>query len=296
MSEENKDTPNVLEQIEAIKGTDEFQTLLKNSNENYWKGKIGGEVSNLHGLYDSVLEETLGIKKDPNKKSTEQLKEVLGSLSNELKTLKDKQGKGTEAEQNKNSEELELLKGKLEHLEKTVSEKEEALSDLKAKNLQGKVNSSLDAALAGKTYKPSYSDEDLKELISLRKSRLLKRSKVIQNDDGTNSIVYYKDAEKTKPYLNTIGDPMTSKEVANIEFSSLFFQQKKGGNTSPDSKGEAQGDAISLDMSKVTTKEKFFLAIDQALQAKGIAKTHEDYKKIKNATYAAYEVGKMPMS
>ena len=126
--------------------------------------------------------------------------------------------------------------------------------------------------------------------------RLLKRSKVIQNDDGTNSIVYYKDAEKTKAYLNTIGDPMTSKEVADIEFGSLFFQQKKGGNTSPDSKGEAQGDAISLDMSKITTREKFFLAIDQALQAKGIAKTHEDYKKIKTATYKAYEVDKMPMS
>ena len=296
MTTENNNGPSVLEQIEAIKGTDEFKTLINNSNTAYYDTKIGAKVSEIHGFYDSVLEETLGIKKDPNKKSTEQLKEVLGSLSNELKTLKDKQGKGTEEEQNKNNEELELLKGKLEHLEKTVSEKEEALSDLKAKNLQGKVNSSLDAALAGKTYKPSYGDEDLKELISLRKSRLLKRSKVIQNDDGTNSIVYYKDAEKTKPYLNTIGDPMTSKEVANIEFSSLFFQQKKGGNTSPDNKGEAQGDAISLDMSKITTKEKFFLAIDQALQAKGIAKTHEDYKKIKNATYAAYEVGKMPMS
>ena len=295
MSEENKETPNVLEQIEALKSTDEFQTLLKNSNETYWKEKIGGEVSNLHGLYDTVLEDTLGIKKDPNKKSTEQLKEVLSSLSSELNTLKDKQGKGNKEEQSKNNEELELLKGKLQHLEQTISEKDEALTNLKAKNLQGKVNSSIDTALAGKTYKPSYSDEDLKELIDLRKSRLIKRSKVIQNESGMSSIVYYKDAEKTKPYLNTIGDPMTSKEVADIEFGSLFFQQKKGGNTSPDSQATAQGDVLTMDMSKINTKAKFYAAINQALQAKGIASTHPDYKKIKKATHDFYEVGKLKM-
>lgn len=291
MSEKVEKT--VLEQIEAVKDSPEFKTLITNSNTAYWDGKIGAEVSKLHGYYDTVLKETLGIEKDPNIKSTEQIKAALQKYKGLEAKLKDLEGKETPD----NSEQLKLLEAKISGLEALGLEKDTKLGEEKEKNLQGKISSKIDAALAGKTYKPSYSDEDLKELIGLRKSRLLKRSKVVVSEDGTERVVFYKDAEKTKPYLNTVNDPMTSKEVAELEFGTLFVEKKKGGNSSTTETGEvAEGEAITMNMSKINTREKFFLAVDKALQAKGIATTHKDYKTIKAATYKAYKANELPMS
>ena len=296
MSEDNKNTPSVLEQIEAIKGTDEFKTLISNSNTAYFDEKIGGKVSEIHGFYDKVLEDTMGIKKDPSKKSTDLLREALTGLNKELSTLKEKQGKGSEEEKAANTEELNLLKGKLEQLQTANADYEKKLSSEQEKNLLGKVNNSLSKELATRSFLSTYSKEHLEQLVEIRTGRLMSRSTVKTGDDGKDIIIHYKDAEKTKPYLDTVGNPMSTKGVVDLEYGGLFVTKKKGGNTPKHEQGEAQGDAMTLDMSKVTTRERFFLAIDHALKAKGIAKTHEDYKKIKNATYAAYEVDKMPMS
>ena len=190
MSEDNKNTPSVLEHIEAIKGTDEFKTLISNSNTAYFDEKIGGKVSEIHGFYDKVLEDTMGIKKDPSKKSTDLLREALTGLNKELSTLKEKQGKGSEEEKAANTEELNLLKGKLEQLQTANADYEKKLSSAQEKNLLGKVNNSLSKDLATRAFLSTYSKEDLEQLVGIRTDRLISRSTVKTGDDGKDIIIH----------------------------------------------------------------------------------------------------------
>jgi len=285
MSDETQKT--VLEQIEAIKGTEEFKTLITNSNKAYFqeheKSLASEATKNAYGAVDSVLSELLGITKNPDEKTTEALKRG-------VQQLKEKIDKGGQS-----SEELELMKQQIASLSSTINEKDAAIQDLQSKRVSDRVSTDISNSLAGKTFSSAYSDEDLSLLVSTRKKALIGNSKVIKTEDGSSKTIYYKDSEKTKPYLNTLGEPLTTSEVVDAVFGGMYKKAKKGGNAdNKDIPATGTGEVLALDMTKISTRADFYKAFEKAIAAKGIASNEtEKINKLKSATFKHYKISEL---
>ena len=285
MSDETQKT--VLEQIEAIKGTEEFKTLIANSNKAYFeqheKALASEATKNAYGAVDSVLSELLGITKNPDEKTTEALKRG-------VQQLKEKIDKGGQS-----SEELELMKQQIASLSNTINEKDAAIQDLQNKRISDRVSSDLNSELATRDFTNAYSEDDFKLLMNVKKQALINNSKVIKTEAGDRKTIYYKDAEQKQPYLNTLGEPLTTSEVVDEVFSSLYKKKKKGGNAdNQDMPATGTGEVLALDMNKIATKAEFFEAIHKAIAAKGIASNErEKIDKLTKATYHFYKISEL---
>ena len=290
MENEEQKPPEAVEQttiqkIEALKGTTEFQQLLSNSNNSFFEANVGGKLKDAYGHVDNAFTEVLGISKPEGKKTSEWAKEI----ALEYKTLKDSKGDTTKLdeaiEQGKQLSRAQIATLKAENLKLNT--------ELQAQQLQGVqnvVNSELSNVLTQKTFNPAFGETELKELLDIRKNRLVNNSK---RHEGKT--IYYKDAEKTQPYLDTLGEPMKVDQVANEVFGSLYQTKKAGGNADPTGIPTVEGDTVSMDMSKITTFSDFNKQFKQAMATQGITEREPKYLKIMTATSKKYKIGQMPL-
>ena len=290
MENEEQKPPEAVEQttiqkIEALKGTTEFQQLLSNSNNSFFEANVGGKLKDAYGHVDNAFTEVLGLSKPEGKKTSEWAKEI----ALEYKTLKDNRGDTTKLdeaiEQGKQLSKAQIATLKAENLKLNT--------ELQAQQLQGVqnvVNSELSNVLTQKTFNPAFGETELKELLDIRKNRLVNNSK---RHEGKT--IYYKDAEKTQPYLDTLGEPMKVDQVANEVFGSLYQTKKAGGNADPTGVPTVEGDTVSMDMSKITTFSDFNKQFKQAMATQGITEREPKYLKIMTATSKKYKIGQMPL-
>lgn len=133
----------------------------------------------------------------------------------------------------------------------------------------------------------------METLISVRKQNLIKNSKQFEG-----KTIYYKDSEQTQPYLDTIGNPMTAKDVADKVFGSLYHVKTPGGNgvDSDGTEPTVKGEIVELDVSKIKSKKDLYGALNKALAAKGLAVHEEEALKIQRATIEHYGLKDLPRS
>lgn len=273
-----------VEIIESIKDTPEFKELITNTTKQHWESNIGKEVKTIYDNIDGVFTEVLGVKKGDTTKTTEFLKAQLL----EYKELKEK-AKSTPDFDKILKDKESMFTAQIAEIQKTLQQKESELNNYKSALVTQKVASSLESELVGKSFNPAYSKDVLDELIQIRKTKVIANSVVLDN----GGVIYYRDSEKTQPYLDSLGNPMKADKVVNEVFGSLFLEKKQGGNAQKDGKDvQAQGDAIQLDQSKITDKDSFYLEFNKAMSQKGFTAEQVasiEYLKIQKATLEAYK-------
>lgn len=292
MSEEGKATNNEskelsnLQMIEKLKGSEELNTLIKNSNESYWKENIGGELKTVYSNIDNGIKDVLGLDKPDDIKTSDWVKQnlsKLGDLKKELDALKSK-GDTSEAQTKLWNDKFSKLKGELETT-KTALEAE------KTNSFNNNINNRLDNFLVGKTFKPSYSEDDVNTLVSAKKAKIVANTKTL--DNGKLAVI---NPEDGKYYMNTLGEPLTPTQVAELEFATMFHTAKKGGATPPtDAPANIEGDVLAIDMNKVKSKSDFYKLFASIIAPKGLASHSEEYLKIQRATMAHYNINELPM-
>ncbi len=292
MSEEGKATNNEskelsnLQMIEKLKGSEELNTLIKNSNESYWKENIGGELKTVYSNIDNGIKDVLGLDKPDDIKTSDWVKQnlsKLGDLKKELDALKSK-GDTSEAQTKLWNDKFSKLKGELETT-KTALEAE------KTNSFNNNINNHLDNFLVGKTFKPSYSEDDVNTLVSAKKAKIVANTKTL--DNGKLAVI---NPEDGKYYMNTLGEPLTPTQVAELEFATMFHTAKKGGATPTNqTPANIEGDVLAVDMNKIKSKSDFYKLFASIIAPKGLASHDEEYLKIQRATMAHYNINELPM-
>ncbi len=286
--EEQPKEKSTIEIIESLKETNEFQTLLKNSNEAYFNANIGEKVREAYTNIDNVFDEVLGVKKQQHQKTSE----VTKNLLLELKTLRENKGNSKKTDDIL-AEHKKLSTAKSNKLMSELKEAQEQINKLQLGHKQQVIKNELSNILAQKTFNPALGETELKELLEIRTNRLVNNSK---RHEGKT--IYYKDAEKTQPYLNTLGDPMTAAEVSNVVYSSLFLNKKAGGSAKPETQNNTtiEGNIVSLDMSKIKNFEQANQQFSEAMATKGIPSHDKKYIDLQRETFKYYDILKLPLS
>ena len=286
--EEQPKEKSTIEIIESLKETNEFQTLLKNSNEAYFNANIGEKVREAYTNIDNVFDEVLGVKKQQHQKTSE----VTKNLLLELKTLRENKGNSKKTDDIL-AEHKKLSTAKSNKLMSELKEAQEQINKLQLGHKQQVIKNELSNILAQKTFNPALGETELKELLEIRTNRLVNNSK---RHEGKT--IYYKDAEKTQPYLNTLGDPMTAAEVSNVVYSSLFLNKKAGGSAKPETQNNTtiEGNIVSLDMSKIKNFEQANQQFSDAMATKGIPSHDKKYIDLQRETFKHYDILKLPLS
>jgi hypothetical protein len=282
-SKDEKAQPTVIEQIEAIKNTEEFKTLVNNHAKQY----IGGELKTVYSAFDSVVKDTLGLDKPADIKSTDWLKQNLSKVTDIQKELTALKGKGTDNEaQNK------LWSDKFNKLKGELSAKEQQIKDISQKGFENNVSSQLDNFLVGKPFKPTYSNEDVQLLVNAKKAKIISNTKMLENG---KTAVY--NPSEDKYYLDTLGEPLTPVQVAELEFNAMFHTKTPGGQTpTGETKAVIEGDVIAIDMGEVKTKKQFFDQFQIKLAPKGLASHSKEFLQIQRATMEHYKINDLPLS
>lgn len=279
---------NVIETIESIKDTPEFQTLLSNHAQKHWKENIGPEVKNIYSSVDTVFKDVLGIEKPSDKKSTELLRDYLS----EYKELKSKVEILESNKDNVSQEQEKLWNSKFQKLQKTIEEKEAQLIQVTQKGFENNINNQIDSFLVSKTFNPVYSENDLTDLVNTRKMRIIKNTK--QLDNGKIAII---NPNTNEFYTNALGEPLSVQDVADLEFKSLYQVKKQGGNAHKENIATIQkGDVLAINMDKVRTREDFYKEFKQIIAPKGLASHETKYLEIQRATMEHYGINKLPLA
>lgn len=288
MSEENKvEAKSTIEIIESIKETEEFKTLLENHAKSNWESKIGGEVKSIYSNIDSKAKEALGADKPDNVKTSDWVYNNLVKGQEALKQLEVLKSKGdTNAEQEK------LWQAKYKKLSDDLKAKESTISSLTEKGFQNNISNKLDNYLALKTFNAVYAESELKDIVDVRKSRIINSAKKLDN----GKTVYYEPGTD-KPYLDTLGEPMTLNAVASIHFQSLFEAKTPGGSADDKTTTAVnKGDVIAMNMGDIKTKQDFFKEFQKNIAPKGLASHEENYLKIQRATMEHYKINSLPLA
>jgi hypothetical protein len=279
---------NVIQTIESIKDTPEFQTLLTNHAQKHWKDNIGSEVKNIYSSVDTVFKDVLGIEKPSDKKSTELLRDYLS----EYKELKSKVDILESNKDNVSEEQEKLWNSKFHKLQKTIEEKEAQLIQVTQKGFENNINNKIDSFLVSKTFNPVFSENDLTDLVNTRKMRIIKNTK--QLDNGKIAIL---NPNTNEFYTNALGEPLSIQEVADMEFKSLYQVKKQGGNAPKENIASIQkGDVLAVNMDKVKTREDFYKEFKTIIAPKGLASHETKYLEIQRATMEHYGINKLPLA
>ena len=274
-----------IEQIEALKGTEEFKQLLSNSNNSFLEAHIPAKQKEAYGHIDAVFNEVLGLVKDDSVKTSDTAREIALAY----KALKESKGDTTKLdeaiEQGK-----QLSKAQIEALKKQVGTLEEQLKNKDFEGNQNAIKNELSNALSLKKFNPAYGETELKDLLDVRMDRIVSTAK---RHEGKT--IYYKDKEQQKPYLNTLFEPMTAEQVADEVFGSLYQVKKAGGNADATGVTTVEGDTVNIDMSKVTTFAEFNKQFKQAMATQGITEREPKYLQIQTATFNKFKIGEMPL-
>lgn len=219
-----------------INTVDEFNTLKENILENGVSEQIGDKISALHTQYDNDIFEITGLKKEPNQKTYDFNKKVLGDLKADKAEHETLKTKFTELEKTKGkgdknlADELQQVKDKA-LLEKEGYDKE--IAKLKSTGFDTQKKFTISGAIAGlkfnetipESVRQTYIDNAEKELIAnseLREGKLvfLKDDKVELGKDyevkGVNDKVAEQLADilaKGKPGLGLNKDNKDQQEI-----------------------------------------------------------------------------------
>ncbi len=291
MAEGEATEKTTIEIIESIKETDEFKTLIKNSNETYFEAnigdKIGPKVKEAYSNIDSVFSNVLGVKKQDGQKTSELAKIIAQELKDFKSNNKDKR-----SDEEIIAEHKKLSKAQIDKLKEENANLVTENSNLQLQGTQQVSKSEITSELANTTFNPALGETELKELLEIRTNRLVKNSK---RHDGKT--IYYKDSEKTKPYLNTLGDPLSAKEVVKEVFGSLIHDKKPGGGADGDTTEttvELKGEVLTT-TETFKTRTEFMEWFKKAIAHKGLAAHEPEYVKIQRATAIEYKIKDLPL-
>jgi hypothetical protein len=278
---------NIIETIDKIKDSQEFKTLIDNQNKAYWESNIGNEVKNIYSNLDSAVKEVLGQDKPSDIKTSDWVKNNLSQLADAKKELEALKSKG-----NANEEQEKLWKAKFNKLTQQNKDLEQQIVSITQKGFENNINNQLDNYLVGKNFNSVYSESDLKDLVNLRKMRIVKNTKELPN----GKIAVY-NPDTNEPYLDTLGEPMSIQAVANEVFSSLYQASKQGGNAPSDTQtAVTKGDVIAIDMTSIKSRQDFFKEFQKVIAPKGLASHENEYLKIQRATMEHYNINKLPLA
>lgn len=285
-NEEAKQELTPIQIIESVKDTPEFKTLLENNAKNYWSSNIGNEVKTIYSNIDNKAKEVLGVDKPEDVKTSDWIAKHLSEYKATKEELEVLKSKG-----DTNSEQEELWKAKFNKLTNDLKQKDSDILKLTQKGFEQNIGNKIDNILALKTFKAMDSTE-LKDLVDVRKSRIIQNSKTLDN----GKIVFYNPMDQ-KPYLDTLGEPMTLEAVASIHFKTLFLDKTPGGNAEQKlNTAVDKGDVIAIDMTEVKTRQDFYNLFKTKIAPKGLASHEESYLKIQRATMEHYKINDLPLA
>lgn len=285
MAEAEAKVLTTIEMIEKVKDTDEFKTLVSNQSKQY----IGGELKTVWSSFDQSVKDNLGLDKPEDEKSLSWVNKHLSripDLEKELETLKSK-GEDGNKEQNK------LWSDKFEKLKTQLTTKEKELVDITQKGFNENISNQLDTFLVGKTFKPSYSEDDLATLIEAKKAKIISNTKTLEN----GKVAVFNVGEN-KYYTDTLGEPLTPIQVAKLEFEKMFHVKTAGGDTPPndDNKASIEGEVLTMDMNIIKSRGDFYNLFKKLIAPKGLASHDEKYLTIQRATMEHYKINALPLS
>lgn len=282
---QEKEQFNAIEAIERLKDTQEFKTLLDNQNKAYWESNIGNEVKNIYSSLDGVIKDVLGVDKPNDIKTSDWVKTNLSQLAEtkkELEALKSKNDSNSELEK--------LHSQKVDKLKKQLDEANQQIASITKKGFESNISNNIDTLLVSKTFNPVYSENVLKDLVSLNKMRIVKNAK--ETEKGT---IYYD--ENGQAYLDALANPMTLDKVVDTVFSSLYQSTKQGGNAASDTPQAAiKGDIVAIDMTSIKSRQDFFKEFQKVIAPKGLASHENEYLKIQRATMEHYKINNLPLA
>jgi hypothetical protein len=272
-----------IEMIEKVKGTDEFKTLVTNEAKSY----IGSELKTVYNSFDGVIKDTLGVDKPDDVKSTEWIRQNLSKVVEYEKEINALKAKG-----DGNKEQEKLWNDKFSKLKKALEEKESQFQQVVQQSFQQNINNEIDTFLIGKTFPATYSDQIVKTLVDATKGKIVSNTKQLEN----GKIAVW-NADEGKYYTDTLGEPLTPKQVAEKLFSPMFESKKTGGATPTDTKtATIEGDVIAVNMNGIKTKQDFYQEFNKIIAPKGLASHSEEYLKIQRATMAHYNINSLPLA
>jgi hypothetical protein len=275
--------PTVIELIEKVKDTEEFRTLVKNNAKQY----IGGELKTVYSTFDSVIKESLGKDKPDDIKSTEWIKQNLSKVTDLEKELETLKGKG-----DTNKEQEKLWNDKFNKLKSQLTAKEQEITNITQKGFKNNVSNQLDTYLVGKTFKPSYSEDDVNTLVEAKKAKIISNTRQLEN----GKVAVYNPSTESY-YLDTLGEPLTPTQVAEKEFNTMFHVKSPGGDAPKNNTTTiTEGDVITVDMSKIKSKQDFFNQFKKLVAPKGLASHEEKYLEIQRATMEHYKINALPLA
>jgi hypothetical protein len=277
-----------LQMIEKLKGSDELNTLIKNANESFWKSNIGSEVKNIYTNFDNSISTHLGLEKPEDIKTSDWVNthiKQLAETKKELETLKSSKGQENEAQTKLWNDKFSKLKAENANLQKLLESE-------KVNSFKTNISNQLDNYLVGKSFKSTYSDDDINTLVGAKKNKIISNTRQLEN----GKVAVYNPANDSY-YLDPLGEPLTPQQVAEKEFSSMFESKKTGGATPTDTKtATIEGDVVAVNMNGIKTKQDFYQEFNKIIAPKGLASHSEEYLKIQRATMAHYNINSLPLA
>ena len=293
--------------------TEKGQEVVTNKANAIYTERIGDEVKNIHGQYDSDIFEILGEK--PGTGDDGQRVKTYDFNKGLLTELKELRGKAEtlnkDAEVQRLNARIEELKagGGGEHWKQTHNEakaqwdtERQALND-KIQELQGaqlgsQVDNDINTALTGLKFNQDIPEAARQALINAQRTALKGGAKV---EDGK---VLYFDADG-KMLQNAEYAPADAKHILQNALKDILLKDNNepGGGAQRKLKGTIDVKKVDgkddekrlvLDPADFDSKAKFNQVATKALASLGISKTHKDYAKLLDGAYKEYNVKELP--
>ena len=295
--------------VEYSIATDKGKEVLGNHASIEFEKKIGTRIGKVYSDMDADVKTILGDEKKSDQKSYDHLKD----LWEELKVLRAKGDGGDEAlkvEITSLKEKLKTDNGKHWHdlytkgLKEWGDDKKEfetTIDGLKGNVRTTIVQSEIAKGIAGIKLNTNIPQAAQKAILDIAISDISKNAKVV---DGKVVLQKMGESGTLEPWTNSSYSPISASDaLKEILKESLDVKPDTGGGASTDAKfgklatvgtGENAKKYVSLDKSKVTTKEQFTEAFDDALVELGVGRGTKEWFKLEAETIERMGVAKLP--
>lgn len=286
----------IQEQLDAIKDSPEVMAMLnahgKTVLEANSKDIIGKAKGEAFGHLDAIAKDVLGVDRDRSTKTTDFYKPLLEELL-DLRKNKGATSEDVEAAvsklKNEHNAQIEIMKG-------VNSELETKNAELLSNGTKRDIAAVISKELQGKTFKAHYTEGDLKMLVGGKTNQIVSDAKM---EDGV--VVFY--GADGKKIRDEIGLPITAAKLVEREFSDMYQVKAAGGGANPpkDQKAHVHGEEgkEKIDMSNIIatikTRDQFYKAATEALQAMAIEYGSEKYNKLYKKAMQEYGYNDLPI-
>jgi len=214
-----EDIPAYLEKSEElefeISTVEDHEKLKANILENGVSEQIGDKISALHSQYDADILSVTGLKKDPNQKTYDFNKKVLGDMMSDKAKHDELKIKFTELEKTKGKgdknleDELQQVKEQA-RLDNESHNKE--IADLKSTGFDTQKGYAIDGAIAGSKFNENIPESVRKAYIENARKKLITNSEIREG-----KLVFLKDGkvEMVNYEVKEVGDKV-AEELADI--------------------------------------------------------------------------------